>query len=187
MNNKIETAEILCVGTELLLGDIVNTNASFLSSRLAELGISVYRHVAVGDNPARLAAALRDSLAHADLVITSGGLGPTYDDLTKETVASVFGRELYMHEESLATIRSYFSRTGRVMTKNNEKQAMTGLLFMSSLLDFLNIRCVSPCIPEVIAVNKSHVLCPFPRIRIKAISDSKVFVSHQDDQNTIIQ
>ena len=124
MKNKIETAEILCVGTELLLGDIVNTNASFLSSRLAELGISVYRHVAVGDNPARLAAALRDSLAHADLVITSGGLGPTYDDLTKETVASVFGRELYMHEESLATIRSYFSRTGRVMTKNNEKQAM---------------------------------------------------------------
>lgn len=124
MNHKIETAEILCVGTELLLGDIVNTNASFLSSRLAELGISVYRHVAVGDNPARLSAALRDSLAHADLVITSGGLGPTYDDLTKETVAAFFGREMYLHEESLATIRAYFAKMGRVMTKNNEKQAM---------------------------------------------------------------
>lgn len=120
----IHTAEILCVGTELLLGDIVNTNAAFLSRMLAELGIGVYRHTAVGDNPDRLSAALKDALAHADLVITSGGLGPTYDDLTKETVAAYFGRTLSMHEESLASIRAYFARTGRTMTKNNEKQAM---------------------------------------------------------------
>lgn len=120
----IHTAEILCVGTELLLGDIVNTNAAYLSRQLAELGIHVYRHTAVGDNPARLKKALEAAFAEADLVITSGGLGPTYDDLTKETVASYFGREMELHEESLETIRSYFARTGRVMTKNNEKQAM---------------------------------------------------------------
>lgn len=120
----IKNAEILCVGTELLLGDIVNTNASFLSQRLAELGISVYRHTAVGDNPERLKASLAAALESSDLVITSGGLGPTYDDLTKETVAEYFGREMSMHVPSLERIRSYFARTGRVMTENNEKQAM---------------------------------------------------------------
>ncbi len=120
----IGTAEILCVGTELLLGDIVNTNAAYLSQRLAELGIHVYRHTAVGDNPERLSHALEAALSEADLVITSGGLGPTYDDLTKETVASYLGLPMELHEESLYTIRDYFARTGRVMTKNNEKQAM---------------------------------------------------------------
>ncbi len=121
---KITTAEILCVGTELLLGDIVNTNAAFLSQRLADLGISVYKHTAVGDNPERLRAALGLALDSADLVITSGGLGPTYDDLTKETVAAALGLEMELHEPSLVKIKSYFERTGRVMTKNNEKQAM---------------------------------------------------------------
>ncbi|MBQ9113130.1 MAG: competence/damage-inducible protein A [Clostridia bacterium] len=122
--NTIKTAEILCVGTELLLGDIVNTNAAFLSQRLAELGICVYRHTAVGDNPERLKAALDSALASADMVITSGGLGPTYDDLTKETVASRFGLEMKLHEESLERISTYFARTGRKMPPNNEKQAM---------------------------------------------------------------
>ena len=120
----IKTAEILCVGTELLLGDIVNTNAAFLSARLAALGVCVYRHTAVGDNPARLAAALESALESADLVITSGGLGPTYDDLTKETVAKYFGAEMELHEPSLERIRAYFASTGRVMTENNVKQAM---------------------------------------------------------------
>ena len=125
MNKRaIQSAEILCVGTELLLGDIVNTNASYLSRRLAELGIHVYRHTAVGDNPTRLKHALEAAFREADLVITSGGLGPTYDDLTKETVAEFFEREMALHEESLLSIRGYFARTGRVMTPNNEKQAM---------------------------------------------------------------
>ena len=88
IERPIHTAEILCVGTELLLGDIVNTNAAYLSQRLAELGIHVYRHTVVGDNPERLKHALSAAFAEADLVITSGGLGPTYDDLTKETVAA---------------------------------------------------------------------------------------------------
>ena len=125
----IRTAEILCVGTELLLGDIVNTNAAFLSKRLAAMGISVYHQTVVGDHPDRLRTALADAFeGHgrpaADLVILSGGLGPTYDDLTKETVAAYFGREMQLHEESLTRIRDFFTRTGRVMTPNNEKQAM---------------------------------------------------------------
>ena len=125
MDKKIiKSAEILCVGTELLLGDIINTNATFLSQRLAELGISVYRHTAVGDNPARLKAALADALENADLVITSGGLGPTYDDLTKETVAEYFGAEMELDAHSLGRIEGYFKRVGRVMTDNNKKQAM---------------------------------------------------------------
>ncbi len=120
----ISTAEILCVGTELLLGDIVNTNSAYLSQQLAELGIHVYKHTAVGDNPERLSRALDAAFKEADLVITSGGLGPTYDDLTKETVAAYFGKKTTMHKPSLEAIRSYFEKTGRVMTKNNEKQAM---------------------------------------------------------------
>ena len=106
--NNISSAEILCVGTELLLGDIVNTNSAFLSSRLADLGINVYRHTSVGDNPERLKKALVLALEDSDMVITSGGLGPTYDDLTKETVAEVFGREMELHQESLDRIKAYF-------------------------------------------------------------------------------
>ena len=126
---KIRTAEILCVGTELLLGDIINTNAAFLSKKLAAMGISVYHQAVVGDHSERLLSALRDAFeGHgrpaADLVILSGGLGPTYDDMTKETVASYFGREMYTDEESLARIEGYFAATGRVMTPNNRKQAM---------------------------------------------------------------
>ena len=121
---NIKSAEILCVGTELLLGDIINTNAAFLSQKLAELGICVYRHTVVGDNPERLKRALADAIGSADLVITSGGLGPTYDDLTKETVAEFFGREMALDEHSLDRIEAYFKRVGRVMTDNNRKQAM---------------------------------------------------------------
>lgn len=120
----IRTAEILCVGTELLLGDIVNTNAAFLSSRLASLGVCVYRHTSVGDNPRRLAEALESAFESADMVITSGGLGPTYDDLTKESVAKYFGAPLELHQPSLERIKAYFESTGRVMTENNIKQAM---------------------------------------------------------------
>ncbi|MBR6603821.1 MAG: competence/damage-inducible protein A, partial [Clostridia bacterium] len=96
---KIQSAEILCVGTELLLGDIVNTNAAYLSRKLAELGISVYHQSVVGDNPERLKKALFEAAGRCDLIITSGGLGPTYDDLTKETIAEFFGKSLVRNEE----------------------------------------------------------------------------------------
>lgn len=120
---KIETAEILCVGTELLLGDIVNTNAAFLSAKLAELGIAVYHHTVVGDNPARLREALDTAANRADLIVMSGGLGPTCDDLTKETTAQFFGRRLVMNESELEKISGYFREMGRPMTENNAKQA----------------------------------------------------------------
>jgi len=116
-------AEILSVGTELLLGQIVNTDAQFLSRRLSALGITVYRHVTVGDNPGRVKEALRQALSRSDLVITTGGLGPTEDDLTKEMVAEVFGLDMELHQASLDKIESFFTSTGRTMTENNKKQA----------------------------------------------------------------
>jgi len=118
------TAEILTVGTEILLGDITNTNAQYLSRQLALLGINVYRHSVVGDNPDRLAEALETALSRADLVITTGGLGPTCDDLTKEVVARRMGRELEMNPECLAQIEAYFKKVNRPMTENNKKQAL---------------------------------------------------------------
>lgn len=121
---KLKTAEILCVGTEILIGDIVNTNAAYLSRALASLGIAQYRQSVVGDNPARLQEAFAEARARADLVILSGGLGPTYDDLTKETVSAALGVPLVLHAESLARIKAYFKLRGRPYTDNNEKQAM---------------------------------------------------------------
>lgn len=123
----IKTAEILCVGTELLLGEVVNTNAAAISRGLATLGVSVYHHSVVGDNPERLRETLTEALGRSDLVVMSGGLGPTYDDLTKETVAQVLGRALVTHEPTLAAIKGFFaSRAGGLcaMTPNNLKQAL---------------------------------------------------------------
>jgi nicotinamide-nucleotide amidase len=117
-------AELLFVGTELLLGQILNTNAQFLSQRLAAAGIDVYRQTVVGDNPRRLAAAIREALDRADVLITSGGLGPTSDDLTKETVAAAMGLDLIEDAALLATVRRFFSERGRAMTANNAKQAL---------------------------------------------------------------
>ncbi len=116
--------EIIAVGTELLLGEIANTDAQDISQGLAELGFGVLYHTVVGDNPGRLRAVLETALARADILITTGGLGPTYDDLTKEICAQVFGYPLELHGPSLEKIRSYFNRLGRTMTHNNEKQAL---------------------------------------------------------------
>ena len=121
---EIKSAEILCVGTELLLGDIVNTNASYISRRLAALGIPVYRQAVVGDNPERMRQAIAESFSRSDCLILTGGLGPTCDDITKEMVAEYFGLELELNEEALERMKSYFASTCRTMTKNNEKQAM---------------------------------------------------------------
>lgn len=122
--SNIKSAEILCVGTELLLGDIVNTDAAHLSRRLAQLGIPLFREGVVGDNPERIRAALVEALSRAELVIMSGGLGPTCDDITKETVASLFGRKMYLDQPSLDRIEGYFTACGKHMTENNTKQAM---------------------------------------------------------------
>ena len=118
------TAEIICVGTELLLGDILNTNAQFLSRELAELGISVMHQHVIGDNPARLKELVLQAKSRSDLLIFSGGLGPTEDDLTKETVAEAFGDTLVFDEGEWQKIIDFFARTNRRPTPNNRKQAM---------------------------------------------------------------
>ncbi|MFK3938763.1 competence/damage-inducible protein A [Alkalihalobacillus sp. NPDC078783] len=117
-------AEILAVGSELLLGQILNTNAQYLSKQLAELGIDVYVHTVVGDNEKRLTESLELAANRADLVILTGGLGPTKDDLTKETAATFCGRTLVHDEEALRSIESYFEKRNREMTPNNRKQAL---------------------------------------------------------------
>lgn len=117
-------AEILSVGTELLMGQIANTDAQYLSKRLSELGIALYRHTTVGDNPARVKQALGEALSRSDIVITTGGLGPTEDDLTKEMVAEHFGLELVPDEASLRAIEGFMARLGRPMAENNRKQAL---------------------------------------------------------------
>lgn len=116
--------EILSVGTELLMGQIANTDAQFLARRLSAIGITMHRTVTVGDNPGRVKEALNEALSRADLVITTGGLGPTEDDLTKEMVAEYFGLPMRLHQESLDKIERYFASTGRKMTDNNRKQAL---------------------------------------------------------------
>lgn len=117
-------AEIIAVGSELLLGQIANTNAQFLSQQLAELGINVYFHTVVGDNVLRLEDAVKIAQNRANLVIFTGGLGPTKDDVTKETIARLLHRELVMDEEALRSIEAYYIRTKRTMTENNKKQAL---------------------------------------------------------------
>ena len=117
-------AEILCVGTELLLGDIINTNAAFIARELAAAGVPTYHQAVVGDNDARLRECLAESFSRADTVILTGGLGPTYDDMTKETVAEYFRRKMVLDEPSLRWIEVFFKRRGAEMTPNNRKQAM---------------------------------------------------------------
>ena len=117
-------AEIVAVGTELLLGDILNTNAQFLSQELAALGIGVHFQSVVGDNPGRLSQVLYQALERNDLVITSGGLGPTDDDLTKQTICRALGVELYEDQKAKEMLEAHFSRSGRKITPNNYKQVM---------------------------------------------------------------
>uniref|UniRef100_A0A7C3RNA0 CinA-like protein n=1 Tax=Dictyoglomus thermophilum TaxID=14 RepID=A0A7C3RNA0_DICTH len=115
--------EVLSVGTELLLGDILNTNTQYLNRRLAELGITVYFNTTVGDNPQRLKNALEIAFSRSDMVIATGGLGPTKDDLTKEVSAEFFGKKLILHEESLNRIKEFFEKRGLPLTEGNIKQA----------------------------------------------------------------
>ena len=117
-------AEIIAVGSELLLGQIVNTNAQFISKQLSELGINVYYHTVVGDNEGRLKKAIEVAQSRAELIIFSGGLGPTKDDLTKETIASVLNVELVYDDHAMDTIEAFFAKRKRPMTENNRKQAL---------------------------------------------------------------
>lgn len=123
MYNIYMNAEIICIGTELLLGHIVNTNASFIASRLAEIGIDHYFQTTVGDNPKRLFDTIKSALDRSDIVITTGGLGPTVDDITTQVIAEVFGKELVMEKGVLKDINVFFGKIGRKVPKGTLRQA----------------------------------------------------------------
>lgn len=116
-------AEIITVGTEILLGDIVNTNSQFLAKELASLGLDVYYQSTVGDNESRLMDTLNESLDRSDIIITTGGLGPTNDDITKEVAAKCFNQELVFYDDIWKDIKQYFEKIGVEPTENNKKQA----------------------------------------------------------------
>lgn len=117
-------AEIIAVGTELLLGEILNSDSQFLARELSKLGINVYYQTVVGDNEERLTQTINTALSRSDLVITSGGLGPTHDDITKETLAAAMGVELKLNEACLHDMEAYFARLNRPMVQVNVKQAV---------------------------------------------------------------
>lgn len=126
------TAEIVTIGTEIIIGDIVNTHAQYLSQKLASIGISVLYHSSVGDNPARMQEVLRHALTRCDLVIVTGGLGPTTDDLTKETICEMLEIPLVEDPRAKTEILEFFRRRGISCTENNMKQAMVpenGVIF----------------------------------------------------------
>lgn len=168
---KIKNAEILCVGTEILIGDIVNTNAAYLSQKLAELGIAQYYQAAVGDNPERLSDAINSALERADLLIMSGGLGPTCDDLTKETVARCMHRELYLDEKALENIKERFAFTGKKMTDNNLKQAY---IPKGSTVFYNSLGTAPGCAVEDFEHSKIIIMLPGPPFELKRMVEEWV-------------
>lgn len=117
-------AEIIAIGTEILLGDIVNSNAQYLAQQLAVLGIDMYYQQVVGDNESRIMHAFDEAYSRSDIIITTGGLGPTDDDLTKEVAAKYFNKRLIPHESSIEKIKNYFKFRQRKITENNLKQGL---------------------------------------------------------------
>ncbi len=117
-------AEVIAVGTELLMGQIVNTNAQYLSRQFAELGVNLYYQTVVGDNAVRMRGVMQQAGERADLVVMTGGIGPTQDDITKDVLAELVGSKLIMHEPSLERITRYFKDRGRVMVESNARQAL---------------------------------------------------------------
>jgi nicotinamide-nucleotide amidase len=162
-------AEILAVGTELLMGQIANTNAQYISNRLPDVGVGVYYHSVVGDNPGRLKECLQLALSRCDTVIMTGGLGPTQDDLTKETVAELMGRKLVLHQESLDKITAFFEKLNRPMAQNNVKQAY---LPENSIIIRNNNGTAPGCIIE--KEGKAVIMLPGPPSEMKPMLEETV-------------
>lgn len=175
-------AEILCVGTELLLGDIVNTNAAYIARGLAAIGVGVYHQSVVGDNPKRLSASLKEALKENDCVIMTGGLGPTYDDLTKTTVAELFGLPLVLNEEALERMTAYFARMNRTMTDNNKSQAM----LPEGAIPLQNENGTAP---GVIVEQNGKIIVMMPGVprEMKPMFDNQVVPYLQAKTNTVLR
>lgn len=164
------TVEVISVGTELLLGNIVNTNTQYLAEKCAGLGLTMYYQSVVGDNEERMTASFRQAFERSDVVILTGGLGPTEDDLTKEVCAKVLGLPLVLHERSRQRIADYFVRTSRKnITENNWKQAM--IPEGAIVLD--NDNGTAPGL-IVEADNLSVILLPGPPNELKPLFEGKV-------------
>ena len=175
------TCELVFVGTELLLGDILNTNAQYLSKQLAAIGVNVLHQTVVGDNPDRLRRVLETAFSRADLVLTTGGLGPTKDDLTKEVCAAFFGKPLVLHDESLQRMRAYFSEKGVEMPQTNEKQAW----MPAGCVIFENRNGTAPgCAME--QNGKRLVLLPGPPREMKAMYETGVLPYLRPLTNAVI-
>lgn len=157
-------AAILTVGTELLFGQVVNTNAAYLSSQLNLLGIDVMFHYTVGDNPQRLRETVRRALDDVDLIITTGGLGPTQDDLTKEIICEVMDDQLTLHQGSMDSLNAVFEARGLSMTSNNMKQAW----LPSRAIVFPNLQGTAPgfCLAKD---DKTIICLPGPPREMKSM------------------
>lgn len=177
-------AEIIAVGSELLLGQIVNTNARFLSQQLAQLGVNVYYHTVVGDNPERLEQALKIADTRSNIILLTGGLGPTKDDLTKETIAKHLNTNLVMDKVALDSIKQFFTKTKRVMTENNKKQAL--VLENSEVLQ--NDHGMAPGM-LVKQNQKIYILLPGPPKEMEPMFrtyGSQKLLAHLDNKDKII-
>jgi len=164
-------AGILAIGTELLMGQTVNTNATYLSKQLNDLGIGVYYHYTIGDNPERIKKALADLLDHCDLVITTGGLGPTLDDITKEVIAEALGLEMVLDQRSFEIVKEHFKKFNRVMPESNIRQAY----FPKGAIILDNEKGTAPaCIVELKDTNQTIVVLPGPPRELKHIYDKHV-------------
>ena len=162
-------AEIICVGTELLLGNIVNTNAAFISERISKLGISCYNQCVVGDNMERCLAQLKESSSRSDIIILSGGLGPTEDDMTKEAVAQFNKLPLVEDSESRRSIEEYFAKRNTEPTENNWKQA----LLPKGAKAVPNANGTAPGI-ILETKNCTYILLPGPPVELEAMFDTQI-------------
>lgn len=171
--------EILSVGTELLCGQICNTNAQYISQRLPEVGCRVFYHTVVGDNADRLEQCLNIALNRCDIVITTGGLGPTQDDLTKDTIAKVLGRKMVLHQQSANRISDFFHSAGHVMVESNLRQAY----FPEGCIILENDMGTAPgCIVE--NEDKIVVMLPGPPKELNPMFDRLVMKYFRDKSNS---
>lgn len=174
-------AEIISVGTEIILGDIVNTNATYLAKELALLGIDVYYQSSVGDNEDRLINAFEEGLKRSDIIITTGGLGPTNDDITKEVACKVFNQKMEIDKNSLEKIEEFFYKLGIEMTENNKKQAY----FPKGAIILKNKNGTAP--GAILKKDKKYIIIlPGPPKEMKLMFEDEVKPYLKDMSNEIL-
>ncbi len=175
-------AEIITVGTEIILGSIINTNAVYLSKKLMGMGIETHYHTSVDDDYKRLESAIKIALDRADIIILTGGLGPTDDDLTKEAVSNVINKPLILDIDMQEHLKNYFAYSNRKMTKNNLKQAMkpSGAEFIP------NARGTAPGV-FIKYKDKKIILMPGPPHELKPMFDEYVYDLIKDNFNIVVK